>query len=131
MQLSEAIRLGAMLRKQNFRHVFQDGRTCAIGAAAEAIGLLDTTRENAWKAGEQTPDSWRWIRTTAPLCPVCATAYEHVEFTITHLNDFHRWTREAIAEWVATIEPPQAPSEADASAESDVLQATHAEVVVT
>lgn len=41
MQLSEAIRLGAMLKPQ-IRCGFFDGQgTCAVGAAADAIGRLD------------------------------------------------------------------------------------------
>ena len=42
MQLSTAIRLGAMLRPQGFRQLFTnvggEVRSCALGAAAEAMG---------------------------------------------------------------------------------------------
>jgi hypothetical protein len=30
--------------------------------------------------------------------------YHSFNNTVTHLNDDHRWTREQIADWVATIE---------------------------
>ena len=41
MQLSEAIRLGAMLRPQAYGHYFIRGGSCAMGAAYEAYGITD------------------------------------------------------------------------------------------
>lgn len=41
MMLSEAIRLGAMLREQGTMFFFRNGKTCAVGAAAEACGRLE------------------------------------------------------------------------------------------
>ena len=38
MRLSEAIRLGAMLRPQAFRPLFTDDGACALGAALLAVG---------------------------------------------------------------------------------------------
>ena len=38
MRLSEAILLGTTLRGQIRGHLFGDRRSCALGAAAEAIG---------------------------------------------------------------------------------------------
>lgn len=38
MRLSEAIRLGAMLKPQGFGSYFRHGATCAMGAAIEAVG---------------------------------------------------------------------------------------------
>ncbi len=29
---------------------------------------------------------------------------------VIHLNDDHRWTREQIADWVATVEPSETPT---------------------
>jgi len=103
MKLSEAIRLGAMLNPQGFGHnriYGPDGTkfTCALGAAEEAgynfAGIL-----------------------TGPLvfhppikCPACACYfYSEVPVMIVHLNDLHRWTREGIADWVATVEPADDP----------------------
>lgn len=43
--LSEAIRLGSMLRAQHTDAMFGDGRSCALGAAMEALGLHDGSVE--------------------------------------------------------------------------------------
>jgi hypothetical protein len=36
------------------------------------------------------------------------------------LNDHHRWTRERIAEWVATVEPQDAPAPVPDEAREEV-----------
>lgn len=95
MRLSDAIRLGALLAPQIRDHHFQRNgageiiASCAIGAATHAgycfaahRPFLDATRR------------------TCPRCGVSGTVLS----TIAHLNDWHRWTREAIADWVATLE---------------------------
>jgi hypothetical protein len=46
-----------------------------------------------------------------------------------HLNDDHRWTREQIADWVQTIEPPQASSERTLAGENDLICGTQAETL--
>lgn len=99
MRLSEAIRLGAMLHPQYFGAMRKRGArgeviaTCALGAADEAgyghvFGFLQVMK-----------------------CPAC---HEHraISGNVAHLNDYHGWTRERIAEWVATVEPqePTAPA---------------------
>lgn len=101
MRLSEAIRLGAMLKPQGFgNYTDQFGGTCAIGAACEAAGI----------DAHSSPDVARYeiayVRPIDGACPECGVA----RFTgiggnlIVHLNDTHRWTRERIADHVATIE---------------------------
>lgn len=140
MKLSEAIRLGAMLRPQlhggmySLRDVAVPGdvlglrrervASCALGAAYEAVSagrrMVPSTGESrpfrgdAVAAGEMieiidTPHEWRVLFITV-ACPMCA-AVEQVLRTIPHLNDDHIWTREQIADWVATIEPQDAPAE--------------------
>ena len=103
MQLSVAIRLGAMLRPQAFNGV-DDGETaCAMNAACLAAGIcMDTVYDynNAWPVNQKKVK-----------CPECGHNGS-VGFIITcHLNDQHRWTRERIADWVATIEPQEVESE--------------------
>lgn len=54
------------------------------------------------------------------ICPWCQqviTGKGRLTEAIAHLNDGHRWTRERIADWVATVERAESP-------ESDSLQAT-------
>jgi len=106
MRLSEAIRLGAMMKPQGFEYLLQGGHTCALGAAADACGLLETDlllhHTLQGEARRRFPilrdfkDRW---------CPEgCAVSRVGVEGVILHLNDSHRWTRERIADWVETIE---------------------------
>ena len=109
MRLSEAIRLGAMLHPQCFgalyeyrpgpadvtanqqlpRRVWRTRgvmKSCALGAALMA-GYSDEFEKESIKR----------------RCPACR-APDCLTHTISHLNDRHRWTREAIADWVQTIE---------------------------
>lgn len=59
LKLSEAIRIGARLRPQCKRSFFYYGKSCAIGAAIEGIGLKDadlvrvlrTRFAKAWDSG--------------------------------------------------------------------------------
>jgi len=105
MKLSEAIRLGAMLHRQNFGNFarYHDARgrwcsgsdpdrrvvaTCALGAAHEA-GLTN------FVAVDMVLGMSR--------CPACIWE-GRVTALVIHLNDRHRWTRELIADWVETIE---------------------------
>lgn len=102
MQLSEAIRLGAMTHPQGFDHYEREGRTCALGAAANAAGVR---RANC---GEPcVSERWPFLNDVIAPCPACGDVIDVCELggIITHLNDDHRWTREAIADWVSTVEP--------------------------
>jgi hypothetical protein len=110
MRLSDAIRLGAMLAPQGFNG-YQDawGRTCALGAALEAIGRLGASH----RAYLSWASLYPWLRGLPwRACPACAGYLSEpglIEL-IVHLNDTHRWTREQIADWVATIEPREEPA---------------------
>lgn len=103
MRLSEAIRLGAMMRPQGFGHLYSKGRTCAFGAAYDAVGI---GAENV--GGEDACPCWPWVMLTMADCPVCGDRQTISCVVTSHLNDCHGWTRERIAGWVATIEPQDA-----------------------
>jgi hypothetical protein len=108
MKLSEAIRLGAMLRPQGRIDFFSaDGKSCALGAALEARGIqhriLATPAESDAIYG-QLYRWWPWLR----VLSIDA---------ITYRNDVEGWTREQIADWVATIEPPEEAQSAAAATE--------------
>src|SRR5690349_2993517 len=97
MKLSGAIILGSVLSKQGFgaMSVFSADR-CAWGAARQALGMKSTDK---W------PMEWDWTDCKMTHCPACGE-YSRVAFIISdHLNDDHRWSRERIASWVASIEP--------------------------
>ncbi len=101
MKLSEAIRLGAMLKPQGFGQYRANDATCAVGAAMDGAG---DSAFVAWQELERFLDN---------RCPVCLclvlTETGRGRNILPHLNDDHRWTREQIADWVATIEPPETP----------------------
>ncbi len=134
MRLSEAIRLGAMLRPQNYGNLYVDrprgilGLTtaressCAIGAAYEAAGVRPTItiaekgevlggfrgEMRFARGGEQVTtyqDPWYAFSQTVHACPAC-DKQDALELhrLIPHLNDEHKWTRERIADFVETLE---------------------------
>ena len=96
MKLSEAIRLGSMLMPQCYgrNHVIdsygKEVASCAIGAAADAIGedgLFTKMKSINIRVG----------------CPECTINYT-LSSAVVCLNDVHHWTRERIADWVEVIE---------------------------
>ena len=101
MRLSEAIRLGARRGAQT-RGKLQDRRTkatCALGAAAAAMGAYD----------QDLPiDRGAIMRRMRQLFPILRATLgpggETVEKAIAALNDRHRLTREEIASRVADWE---------------------------
>lgn len=122
MRLSEAIRLGSMLRPtQAFYTLFsvKNGSTCALGAAAEAVGLIDTAQENSYLPGKRAPAEWKPISRATATCPACDFD-DDVEGCIIHINNEHRWTRERIADWVELQEQRiESTPSADAVARTD------------
>ncbi len=112
MKLSEAIRLGAMLRPQAFgvgadgngdcalmsaiRAAGCPGRICSAGdvsARDEEPGVVEVSFDfpSEWSMGYPSP------------CPECARSLVRFKL-IAHLNDEHHWTREQIADLVKILE---------------------------
>ena len=137
MKLSEAIRLGSMLKPQGHGMLSTGRATCALGAAHEAcpspqkvwlvtspLNLSVNTTPYRGEPAYVEPGTversdvpgpeWSVIYWNA-ACPACAleppataSAPAMAVFRlIPHLNDDHRWTREQIADWVETIEQQQ------------------------
>lgn len=107
MKLSEAIRLGAMLKPQCREHLSYHGATCALGAAADAIGCLDVHKyHHGWNAFYAT---WPILQT--PVDPPASLGKFKCQCELStwviYLNDKERWTREQIADWVESIEREQ------------------------
>lgn len=123
MRFSEAIRLGATMKPQTFDRFFDGVGTCAIGAAYDAIGDLGLDTEE-WADAVARFDS--------VACPECGRdrlAILELSGTarnvVTHLNDFHRWTRERIADFVELHEPlpiPEPPMKTTTSQPSRTIQ---------
>src|SRR4051812_25635936 len=115
MRLSEAIRLGSMLRPQAFGYFYSSGKSCAWGAAFEAMGLLDTSRSGndciSKAALVSVRPLWRSISKVATDCPACGADWpvprshsRDAQGAIVHLNNDHRWTREQIADFIESLE---------------------------
>jgi len=104
--LSDAILLGSTFRGQSRSDLYANGRTCAIGAAAEAIGIdIVENADNNYKVEieleKRFPIMDEDIRLSCPS-PLC---YEHacsIHDMVVHLNDSHHWTRERIAAFLKT-----------------------------
>ncbi len=106
-KLSELIREGAKKRPQGFNSFFtkpyraKKVHSCALGAALEAAsgGLFGYERFNGdWKILQKKTGVDFGI---TAFCPVKNCGLKvYLERTITHLNDSHKWTREAIADWL-------------------------------
>lgn len=101
MRLSEAIRLGATMKPQVFGLYKSERGTCAMGAAADAIG-----------ADEYYQVYFTWLSIITFInqmpCPECGAPFDAARagMMIVHLNDTHRWTRERIADFVELHETP-------------------------
>lgn len=93
MKLSEAIRLGAMIRPQGFGALFDGDNSCALGAAAEAAGLIKLYRGDL-----RTSTTYVSKKTLAETFPLLKGWLGRIIFTwIVIRNDQSQWTRERIA----------------------------------
>lgn len=111
MRLSEAIRLGSMMKPQAHGMAFTGRRTCVFAAAADAIGLLiGTKRRDSLPIGTAEAFPILALRVVPPFESTKRTWC--VRAAGMALNDEHRWTRERIADWVETIERAQEQREA-------------------
>lgn len=106
MTLSQAIRIGAMLRPQRYGGGMNGAGTCALGAACDAAGIPelvvcygDLSTINYAAMARRWPILDRMV-----TLPTAAAAPEPLYVAIYMLNDCDKWTREEIAVWVSTIE---------------------------
>jgi len=116
MKLSEAMKLGAMVKPKGVDELFtinQRGElaSCAIGAAIDALYGEATESTDADGPAHEIYERFGFLQSIAD-CPACLWNDdfhgENVFAIVHHLNDDHNWTREQIADWVATIEPQDA-----------------------
>ncbi len=124
MKLSEAIRLGAMLDPKGVGpEAAHDGaeRTCALGAARKAVNFTSHwgRLNEIWPILDLRVTVPRGSLWKGERCPLMDAIYK--------LNDevLCEWTRERIADWVATIEAQQAvvPETAPVTAEPTSAEA--------
>lgn len=95
-------------------------RSCALGAAIDAIGLKLQPARNGTARNRITgelekfteayywPPEWFDVMTTMEACPACGLT-DPIRVLIPHLNDKHRWTREQIADFVQAVESTMEP----------------------
>lgn len=106
MKLSEAIRLGSMASEKCSRHIERpDGSRCALGAALFAVG--ESRRQDIWHLA--IARLWPWTMEELEAGPDGFRFFIPIAIrdVIWHLNDTADWSREKIADWVATIEPQE------------------------
>lgn len=116
LKLSEAIREGSKLRPQNFRGTYFSQEedkvsSCAIAAAFEAIGRVNG--DTYFKGGGLVPSLDEYFKAHIDhsiYCPVegcpCneyGPEFEYAGSLIVHINDYHKWTREAIADFIEKL----------------------------
>jgi len=101
LKLSEAIRLGAMMKPHIRGRLYDGVGTCALGAALDAIAA-------------NPDDGAAYMLSSFPLLgraavhPITGDRWVSLYGAIADLNDCHGWTRECIADWVEQIELQQA-----------------------
>ena len=100
MKLSEAIRVGSKMRPQAFGSFYvkmpgEPKSGCVLGAAADGSGNsnLDILLHELWPVIKHKVS-----------CPACEQPISIIHKVMIHLNDGHRWTREAIADWIEPFE---------------------------
>lgn len=110
-ELAEAIRAGADRRPEQAFGDYFHGRhaSCALGAAYEGMYRLPDNMEGR-RPTKDLEEYFDCLDGTVRPCPAapCRKVLT-LSALIVHLNDEHRWTREAIATWVADGSPRQTP----------------------
>ena len=115
-ELAKAILDGSHARPdQAFGEYFQGRRaSCALGAAYEGMYHLPLDAQGIRPIHlERLFDCLEY---TLRSCPLGCKKRLSLGAMILHLNDDHRWSREAIAAWVS---PPEEPAKAEGAATPD------------
>jgi hypothetical protein len=109
MKYSEAILLGSMVTEQAFGESGIGIRACANRAARIAVGASSITGVS--NSGPDITTLFPIAATEGIECPQCGKSSHDISpctedlcGLVAHLNDRHRWTRERIADFIATHE---------------------------
>jgi hypothetical protein len=109
MKLSEAMRAGAKMGAKaiEIRHTY-DGGSCALGAVEDAIGRMDSAEGRYRILMRTMEDLGIEFPCKGTSCAKPGHYYiENFPFlntAVATLNNYCGWSREAIAEWIETIE---------------------------
>lgn len=136
MRLSDAIRLGSMIRPKVDGYFFHDGKSCALGAALEATGTV-YDEGGCKRHRDALRARWPFAVLRFVSCPACGRSMP-LAALVAHLNNGgveyfgtgHDWTREAIADFVATVEPADLPDAPAAIAPPPSPEAAPVPIVV-
>jgi hypothetical protein len=107
-ELAEFIRNGAEKRPEQAFGNYYQGQTasCALGAAYEAMYYLPTDAE-----GTRPTRDLDWFFECLDAVKPCphegCRKRIFLAALLVHLNDDHRWSREAIADWLAANATPR------------------------
>ena len=93
LKLSEAIRIGARMRPQCTAVMFDNGKSCALGAAYEAVYGYPGNGRYGFSSDHNNKMLEEWLSNAF-------SDLSHVEDSIWHLNDSGAMTREQIADWL-------------------------------
>jgi len=113
MRFSEAIRAGAKAFGNSFMYATQDGSCgCAVGSALLLVRGKDWVQQY-WT----TPGGWNWdwLYEEFPFAKISvdhpdpegsyhSQSYKTLGAVVSNLHNICGWSREAIAEWVETVE---------------------------
>ncbi len=111
MKLSDAILIGRTLRPQTTGEFFKidvrrddvtSYRSCALGAAAEAVAGAKALETDPDGVLEILKREFPELSKEQLACPVCGLT-GLLSTTIINLNDDHDWTREQIARWLSGL----------------------------
>ena len=112
MKLSDAIRLGAMLLPQCHPYLEEDPvgspptACCALGGAALAMGFQ---RRRDLSVDKFLTTQWTWLFLQSAMDPRDGGYVVSSVGNMISLLNWRGWTRERIADWVASIEPQEDP----------------------
>lgn len=109
MKLSEAIMLGSFSSEQvSGLYVDSAGKRCALGAAMLAVGIQIEAEPMLHYWERATKAKWSLIYKFPYLNIIvedpAGGPKDYLKDVIMRLNDRHCWSRQRIAQWVATIE---------------------------
>lgn len=111
---SDAIRDGAKLKPQAFVSYWSSQGTCAIGAGLHAmhledeytkLGLVSIFEDQMCETFPymntlgKCPARAEWWQPKLLIC-ICQRSTRSLLKQIHHLNDYHEWSRERIADWL-------------------------------
>jgi len=103
MKLWKAILKGSKLKPQGTGRLFHEQATCALGAGLDGLGGLESfhTTEDALKILSMY---YPYLNSPVSLPIEIRDMNVPLSNAIMFLNDSEKWSREAIAEFVKTIE---------------------------